>query len=44
MMPMEQATQQQEPALIPGKDAPAPAPKRMIAHRRPAIERVHHGG
>lgn len=44
MMPMEQATQQQEPALILGKDAPAPAPKRMIAHRRPAIERVHHGG
>lgn len=43
MMPMEQAAQQQEPALVPGKDAPTPAPKRMIAHRRPAIEGADHG-
>lgn len=40
---MEQVTQQQEPALVPGKDTPAPVPKRMIAHRRPAIEGVDHG-
>ena len=40
---MEQVIQQQEPALVPGKDAPAPAPKRMIAHHRSAIEGADHG-
>ncbi len=40
---MGQIDRRQEPALFPGKDAPAPAQKSMLPHVRTSIEEVTHG-